>query len=755
MLNFFYKKYNLFKFKLFAYNNTFFSSLYYDDLLVLTNPKLVKFLDKRISNSLSTFQVNSMISNNASNIAENSGKFDKKYRNSTFGQDFGKSKKLKSKLSKSKFKNSTDIDDTSLFTSNSNDLFNQDILNRSRKISLKSKKQNKLKAKTVQKPNLTPKLEELTSQNHFNEYTGSKSISLGGNLTIQELSSQISIPEAEIITYLFLDKGISVTINQILNTDIIRDIALHYKFNISEVSFNNNIVNDTPTKNLVSSGNIRRSPIVTILGHVDHGKTTLLDSILKTNLTGQESGGITQAIAGYEVICDFESKKNLLIFLDTPGHQSFKEMRVIGAKVTDIILLIIAVDDGVKPQTIEIISYIIEMNLSCIVVITKCDKGINNVEKIKQDLSKHGLLCEEWGGTIPLVQVSILDHESISSLLSKICFLANTKNLFADPLDMASGTILESYLDKKQGPIANIIVQSGTLKIGDIIAVSNCYGKVKNIINLHNVKVKSSGPASIAQILAFTSVPEAGLSFVTFKSEKQAKEYILSYSNFGKSERLSKDLDTRVTLEGTSELKQLKIILKTNTHGALEAILDLLSNISQSKVQINVIYASCGNISNKDIELALTTDASIIGFNVSILSKIGNLLKRYQIDCKVFNIIYDLFDYVEDLMLSLVKPEYDKLLVGSATVQTVFDMNKGIVAGCLVSNGKLDINSYIEVYRNKLMVYNGHINSLKRLKNDVQEVIAPNECGLMTNFDSWQSNDIIKAYELTPKQKTL
>ncbi len=757
MLNISYQKNNLFKFVTFINFCTTF--LYYDDHLVLKDPKLLKLIEQNITDSIASQSLDVVLNNDLPNLINDSNSFDDQQKNSSLTQPFSKGKKNKTKSAKNKFRSTAHLEDDNLFRNNPKDIFNPDLLNRSinksRKFNLKTKKQYKNKLTISENKDI----QQQSIENHLNDSldldNSIKNIYIKKNLTIQELSNQIFIPEAEIITYLFLNKGISATINQILNIDIIRDIAQYYKINIIESTNNQDIIDYLPRQVENSSNSVRRSPIVTILGHVDHGKTTLLDAILKTNLTNQESGGITQAISGYEVLWNYLSKDVLLIFLDTPGHQSFKEMRLRGAKVTDLVLLVIAVDDGVKPQTIEAISYIVEMQLSCIVVLTKCDKSVNNTEKIKQDLATNGLLCEEWGGNIKIIEISAIKNHNIDLLLSHICSFAETNNLLADPQNNASGVILESYLDKKQGVIANILVQNGTLHVGDIIAVKHCYGKVKNIININNLKVKSSGPSSIIQVLAFNVVPEAGSLFVVFKSEKNAKEYSSKYLTTNRIDNSLNLLDTRITLNSLSDPKQLKIILKTNTQGMLEAILNLLSTISQSKVQINIIDANCGNISNKDIELALTTDSIILGFDVNILPQINNLLKKSQINFKVFNIIYDLFDYVEGLMLSLVDTEYDKVLIGDATVQTVFNMNQGYVAGCFVNQGKLKIKSYIDIYRNQSIVYSGYVNSLKRIKNDVHEVISPNECGLMTDFDDWQTNDVIKAYDLVAKKKTL
>nr|YP_010619472.1 Translation initiation factor 2 [Xiphosiphonia pinnulata]WAX03485.1 Translation initiation factor 2 [Xiphosiphonia pinnulata] len=753
----FYKSYCLFQPKIKVFNtiNSFVNLSYYDDVLSLKKPKLLNIIGSRHFLSTSKININTSLKENVGSVTNSLSKFEKKHRVSSYEQDSNKLKKSKVKLIKNKRKTSDDIEDVKLFVNTSDDAFSQDLLNRSStklpKINAKNKKKYKLKVDVSASDNIG----DFQSQQDVNLTQLDKSIILNKPLSIQDLSLQICVPEAEIITYLFLNKSISATINHVLDVSIIRCIAENYGFTIIELPSSQKI-DDRQQQNISSSSmSITRSPVITILGHVDHGKTTLLDAILKTNLVSKESGGITQAISGYEVVWNYNLQQTKLIFLDTPGHESFSKMRFRGAKVTDIVLLVIALDDGLKPQTVEAINYIKDMSLDCIIVITKSDKSLSNLSNIKQNLANYNVLCEEWGGDIPLVEVSAINGENINLLLSTICSLSSTKNFTANPQDLATGTILESYVDKKQGSVANVLIQNGTLKLGDIIVSENLYGKVKSITDASNVKIKSSGPSSIVQVLGFTDVPQAGLVFCVFNNEKNAKEYCLNHSNVKQLDIALKSLNTRITLDDGLEIKQLKLILKGNTQGVLEAILDLLSNISQSKVQINIISASFGNISNSDVQLAVATGSFIVAFNVNILSHINSLLKKYKINVKVFHVIYDLLEYVKSMMLNLIEPAYDKILIGNATVQTVFNMNKGYVAGCIVNEGKINQNSYIHVYRNNSIIYQGFILSLKRMKNDVEEVIAINECGLMSDFELWQNLDIIQAYNLVAKEKTL
>lgn len=761
MINIFSNSYYCLQSRIQSINNIVFCrySEYEYDILTLNSPKLLGSRINSVSNSFDKANVGISPSNVVDGKNLSASKFDKKYKSTTHDQDVLKAKKYKSKLTKNRRSSSDDIRDVKILVSNSDDLLNNDSINKSdlksRKVSSKSKKNKKLKF--VESSN--DSFKAITKGFDADQQVSTeKTIFLIKPLTVSELSFQLKVPAAEIITYLFLNRSISARINDLLDLDMVRTVSQHYGFSILKTSEKNNISDNLPKQFINSISTIQRPPLITILGHVDHGKTTLLDSILKTNLVNKENGGITQAISGYEITWKMDLKDYRLVFLDTPGHESFKSMRLRGAKVTDIVLLVIAVDDGLKPQTIEVINYISEMNLSCIVVFTKTDKLVGNTDSIKHSLSNYNLVPQEWGGKTPFVEVSARNGQNIDTLLSQICMMSETKKLLANSEDLASGMIIESYLDKKRGPIANVVVQNGTLKLGNAIISDHLIGKVKSLTNTSNDKINSSGPSSVVQVLGFTVVPQAGSFFRAFNTEVHAKAYIkescTDYSN-NKFNALIKSLNTRITSEININIKKLNLIIKADTQGSLEAILELLCSLSQSKVQINIVSANFGNISNADVELASATDALILAFNVSILSQISQFLKNANINFKIFNVIYDLFDYVKDKMLNLIEPEYDYVLTGSAVVKTVFKMNKGFVAGCLVNEGKLSKNSYIRVCRNGSCEYKGFITSLKHMKNDVDEVSVSTECGLMSDFELWQQSDIIEAYEVVTKRKTL
>nr|YP_009397852.1 translation initiation factor 2 [Sonderella linearis]ARW67038.1 translation initiation factor 2 [Sonderella linearis] len=741
------------------YNPFFISLPYLNDILELKSPKLINMLKVDSFNlSSKAIRLNNVVNDI---VGIKSNKFDKKYKNNTYDQSSLETKKIKNKFIKKNRKTSNNLGSEDIFLDNNDNLFDHKSLNLSL---LKSTKSNKKKEKSKVKLlnnyntlNLNSSLEEQKTMNSLDDI--SKDIYINIPLTIQELSSKLNIPEAEIITYLFVKKGISVTINQSIDVSIASEIASSYKFNVLKEEEKNykNFKNIKQSINSSVYKELQRAPIITILGHVDHGKTTLLDSILKTNFAQKEYGGITQSISGYEIETFNNNKLYKLVFLDTPGHEAFKSMRIRGVEVTDLILLVVAADDGLKPQTIEAIEYINQMNLFYIVVINKIDKKDVNIDRIKKDLLKYNIISNECGGDSNIIEVSALNNQNIDILLSEICLFTDKANLLSNPEKLAYGTILEACLDKKQGSLANVLVQNGTLKLGDIIVADNIYGKVKSITNTKNEKINFCSASSIVQILCFSSVPQAGILFKVVYDEKEAKQYCLSYNNsyHNSKDTILKSLNSRVTLSNNNNIKKLKLIIKTNTQGSLEAILNLLSNIGQEKVHINIIFANFGNISSSDIELAIATNSMIIGFSINLTSKINQIIKKNSIIFQNFNVIYKLFDYIKSVMLDLVDPEYTKSLIGRAIVQTVFNVNKGLVAGCLVYEGKITKFSYIYVYRNNSIVYEGLITSLKHIKDDVEEVISKNECGLMCDYNLWEALDKIDVYELVLKEKLL
>ena len=726
----------------------------------LTYPKL-------INNSKSSIVISNDSTNNLSNkfissnekvsVAGYSNKFEKKNKVNLKVDDILDIKKKKSKLQK-KSRKQINLDNEDVFINKKNNLIlNEDNLNVP---IIKVHKLNKNKKKSKNKESLNQDFKH-SIQSDINHENDTKEICINSPLTVKELATKLMIPEAEIITYLFM-KGISVTINQMIDVSIATDVALTYEFKVIEdIDFNQlSSVNLEDLQEPLSKNDINRPPIITILGHVDHGKTTLMDAILNTNLVKQEVGGITQSMTSYEVEWLYNSKKYKLFFLDTPGHEAFSSMRVRGTQVTDLVLLVVAADDGLKQQSIEAIKYILDQKLPYIVVINKIDKPGINTLKVREELAEYNIVDEAWGGDAIIIEVSALKRKNMDTLLSNICVLTDLYDFKANPNQLAIGTIIEAHLDQQKGPIANLVIQNGTLKIGDFIVAGNMYGKVKIILDNYKNKLSYAEPSRIVEVLGFSSVPQAGIIFKAVINQKEAKYLINNnFNNINITNNSRTLLNNRITLDSSQNslnIKKLNLILKTDSQGSSEAIINAFSQISQKKVQINILTVSSGNISNTDIELAIASESIVLGFNVAISNQLRGLSKQLGVVVSNFDIIYDLVDYIESSMLDLVKPEYDKVLLGQAVVQNVFTINKGSVAGCLVKSGILRKQVQLNVYRDNHVIYSGILDSLKRMKDDVDEVSQNSECGVMSySYNLWKKDDIIEAYELEEKPKIL
>nr|WOA02457.1 translation initiation factor 2 [Gloiopeltis furcata] len=740
-----------------------------ETVFLLQKPKLIYALNhisiqpsKRNSNTVEPDTRNFYTQEQQISSTSFTSKFDKKNRSYVRVNEDSDTKKHRTKI-KRKNKSQANLNNTHVLSPS-----DPEILSANEIKSLKSSK-NKNKKKTKQK-------KELDTEASFNtiydlQYTDSdsdleqkkvqqdsKEVILDSPLTIEDLAAKLCITEAAIITWLFL-KGISVTINQIVDSAIAKEVAKHYNFRIVDgpsTSKNTNSLLCAEKQDFFCQG-VKRAPIITVLGHVDHGKTTLLDCIKNTNLAKTESGGITQSIVGYEIEWEYESMIEKLVFLDTPGHAAFAGMRLRSAEVTDIAVLVIAADDELKQQVIETLNHILKNQIPYIIAITKIDKQNADVVKIKEQLKKYGVCDQTQVERAKIIEISALKAQNIDLLLSSLCKLAISLNLRADENCLAEGTVLESNLNKRTGPVANIIVQKGILRIGDIIVSGNVYGRVKAIIDGFRNRVDGAFPSNVVEVWGFSSIPQVGLKFHVVTNEKDAK--YLTQSQNKNSNNISKFLNTRVTLDSykqDSNLKPVKIILKSDTQGSLEAILNAFYQIPQEKVQINIIVADVGSISNKDIDLAKSSQSLVLGFNVETSLSTRSLIENLNIVVRTFSVIYDLLDYVEKYMINLVDPEYEKCLIGKATVKTVFSINKGLVAGCLVDSGKLKKNLHVSIYDGNKMVHDGLITSLKRTKDDVNEVVASHECGVMCgDYCAWKPSNTIEAYELIEKRKSL
>lgn len=587
---------------------------------------------------------------------------------------------------------------------------------------------------------------------------------INGPISVEELSEMLTIPAPEIIKTLFL-KGIPVTINQIVDAKLAQSVGEEYgiviekELNDSLAQHEAKIVEINQDTSLLN----KRAPIVTVLGHVDHGKTTLLDTIRNTQNSTVEDGGITQTIMAYEVNVDHTEVNSKIVFLDTPGHQAFTSMRLRGMQVTDLAVVVVAADDGLQPQSIETIEYLQKYKVPFIVAINKIDKDSADIQGLKRKLAGVGISENIGEESISIVEVSALEKKNINKLLTEILTLAHKQLLIANRDAQGIGTILDAYLDKRQGPIANILVQDGSVKVGDFISSENFVAKIRSIVGQDSKSYNIIGPASVVKISGFSEVPKSGSLFKVIDDSKNVKKQLLEkYKNKDRMNRSYQKMNTRVTFDSSHNKKSNKlqkninIILKTDSEGSIEALLNAFESIPQEKVQLNIVSLGVGEISSSDIDLAAVSQSILIGFNSHLTAKTQLLADKANITHANFKIIYNLMDFIEKAMLEFVAVDYKENIIGQAVVETVFSVSKGNVAGCIVKSGKLKRGSYIRVTRNSDLIYKGELSSLKRIKEDVDEVNAGNECGVSCNqFDIWQKKDEIEAYELIEIEKTL
>lgn len=700
----------------------------YEPILYLKNPKLLSYV--YLDSNIKETNLNSV--NHSLLFTQNDKPNDLSYKSI----DFIRGKNNKSRQKK-KQKGNLYIDDDLLAVKNKSIPKNTNLPSFAH--NLKSLKNKKIKDENVKiDKNLIGKLDK-----------ANKRIYLDNLLTVQDLSSKLGVTCADIIKCLFL-KGISVTINQLLDISISTLVAEHYSFCVLK----RDLTSDMSEINTRRSQLGRlRAPIVTLLGHVDHGKTALMKAIKQDAYLSQEAGSITQSIGSYEVCVDNDSVNNKIIFLDTPGHEAFTDMRRRGADITDLVLLVVSADDGLKPQTIEAINYIRSRNLPFIVAINKIDKPEASVNKVKKQLSNQGIVDNGHN----IIGVSAVSGENISLLLSFIIKLSKAQNLKSDPSLPAQGIVLEAYLNKQKGPVAQLLIQNGTLAVGDIVLAGSSYGKVKAIFNNVNQKTQFVESVALVEILCFAEVPVAGLSFLVVENEKIAKALANQYT----SVNYPVALNSRISLDdGKSQhlkiVKQVNLIIKTNAQGSIGAIIYTLSKLPQEKIQLNLLSVASGEVSLKDIELASVSNSLILAFGLNVSSGILHYAKKKGVSINVFSVIYDLIDYIENYMLRFVNQDYEKQILGLAEVKSLFIVNKHSVAGCFIKSGKLQKKSYFQLQRSGQNIYSGLIDSLKKVKDDVDELAEGNDCGVMCkDYSLWQIGDLLQCYDLKPLVKTL
>ncbi len=570
-----------------------------------------------------------------------------------------------------------------------------------------------------------------------------------GNISVNELAKQLDVLASDIIKYFFM-KGQIININSILDDEMIGTICLEYGYDFQKKE----IVDAEDFENLQIQDEEKdlqpRPPVVTIMGHVDHGKTTLIDAIRNSNLVDKEIGGISQSIGAYQV--ELNNKK--ITFIDTPGHEAFTAMRSRGASVTDIVILVVAADDGVMPQTVEAIDHAKAAHVPIIVAINKIDKPGADPSKVKNDLLAHDIVLEEYGGDVIAVEISAKQKINIDKLLETVLLVAEMQQLTANPNRYAIGVVLEAELDKQEGPKATLLIQNGTLKSGDYLVVGSCFGKVRRMTNEYKKVLNVALPATPVAVIGLSEVPHAGDHFMAFESEKEAKEITTRRKLI--KEQKEKKFSSAATLEDLfnmkkeGEIQNINIILKADSTGSAEAVKSSLEKINVEDVKINVIRATSGAITESDVLLASASKAIIYGFNVRPDAKTRAKALEEKVEIRLQRIIYALIEEIEAAAKGLLKPKLVEKIIGQAEIRQLFKVSKlGTIAGCMVIDGQIKASSPIRVIRDGVVIYEGKIASLRRGKDQVKEVNKGFECGiLIENFNDIKELDIIEQYEM-------
>jgi len=574
-----------------------------------------------------------------------------------------------------------------------------------------------------------------------------KKIQLTEAVNVKELAEKMGKKPNEVIKKL-IQLGVMASINQILDVSIAISVVESFGFQVSMVSLEGK--EDLDISENDPSSLVPRPPVVTVMGHVDHGKTKLLDAIRKTNVASSEYGGITQHIGAYKV----RLKGGNVVFLDTPGHEAFTAMRARGAQVTDVVILVVAADDGVMPQTIEAINHARAAGVPIVVAINKIDKPEANPERVRNDLAKLDLVPEEWGGKTIFVEVSAKGEKGIDHLLEMLLLEAEMLELKANPSRMAKGTIIEAKLHRGRGPVATVLVQNGTLRVGDPFVTGLYYGKVRALIDDQGKTVKEAPPSTPVEILGISGVPQVGDSFIVVSDERKAR--LISTIRLDKQRTEGMRKTAKVTLEDlydrikNGEVKELKVILKADVQGSVQAITDSLERLSTQEVNMKVIHGSVGAITESDIMLASSSDAIILGFNVRPEPKAAIMAEREKVDIRSYTIIYDLIKDVQSAMKGMLEPTFKEKILGRAEIRQVFSIPKiGAIGGSYVLEGKMLKGSKLRLLRDNIVIYEGKITSLRRFKEDAREVQTGYECGIgLENFNDLKPGDIIEDFEL-------
>lgn len=604
-------------------------------------------------------------------------------------------------------------------------------------------------------------LEKAAAQHHkkkiqkVEEVKEVKQIVVNQPMTISELSDKIQKTPAEIVKFLMLN-GVMATVNQLIDVDVIKKVCAEYEIEVLDEDIDAYIEQEMEKEEKAKALTEvdkkllkRRAPVISIMGHVDHGKTTLLDSIRasKHKIVASEVGGITQSIGAYTVYLGDKNEKKI-VFLDTPGHEAFTEMRARGAKATDIAILVVAADDGIMPQTIEAINHAKAAEIPIIVAVNKVDKPGANPDRVLQQLTEHGLVPEEWGGDTITVKVSALQGTGIDELLEYILLVADVQDLKANPKAEASGVVIEANLDKGKGPVATLLVQNGTLRAGNCIVVGTACGRVRALLSDSGERIQKAEPSTPVEVLGLSEVPQAGDHFKVVKNEKEMKAIVADRKEKERDKRLEAMLPAHIRREsvGDDDIPQLNLIIKANTHGSAEAVAQAIAQVESKEITTKIIHVGVGDISEADVMLAAASNALILGFTVK---EDGNALasaEREGVTIKKYDIIYQLLEDVEKTLLSLLEPEIKEVELGKAEIRQVFTIGKtNKIAGCYVTEGKIVRSKDAVLYRNGEEIFRGAIDQLKRFKDDVKEVAQGFECGIsFSKFNDIQIGDIIE-----------
>ncbi len=629
--------------------------------------------------------------------------------------------------------------------------------------SQKSIKQFKKKKKETTRQRQKRRAMELKAAKEAKQIRPEMIIVPEDNLTVQELADKLSLESSEIIKSLFF-KGITATVTQSLDLATIETVAEEFGVPVLQDDVQEAA---EKTVDMIESDDIdsliKRPPVITVMGHVDHGKTSLLDSIRESRVASGEAGGITQHIGAYQVEFEHESKKKKLTFLDTPGHEAFTAMRARGTKVTDVAVLVVAADDGCRPQTLEAISHARAAKVPIVVAINKIDKEGASPEKVMQELSEKDLIAEDWGGDTVMVPVSAIKKQNIDKLLEMILLVSEVEDLQANPNRSAKGTVIEAHLDKAKGPVATLLVQNGTLKSGDVLAAGSVLGKIRAMVDEHGNRIKEAGPSFPVEALGFSEVPTAGDEFEVYSDEKTARTIVGDRATDARATKLAQQMASRrVSLSSLStqandgELKELNLILKADVQGSVEAILGSLEQLPKNEVQVRVLLSAPGEITETDIDLAAASGSVIIGFNTSLASGAKKAADANDVDIREYEVIYKLLEDIQLAMEGLLEPDLVEESLGKAEVRATFAVGKGSIAGCYIQTGKLQRNCSLRVIRSEKVVFEGNLDSLKRSKDDVKEVNTGFECGVgCDKFSSWIEGDIIEAFKFVTKKRTL